>query len=73
MAELARQVFGTMTQGRSLQLQGHLGTGSFMIAFAVVGCGLAYQLLITKFMLRSQAEVHQEVRKEKTQTSACQM
>lgn len=53
-----------MTQGRSPQLQGHVGVASFMITFAFIGCVSAYQLWIAKFVLCGQTKVHQEVRKE---------
>lgn len=56
--------YGTMTQGRSPQLQGYLGVPSFIIMFAFIICGLAYQLWIAKFMLCGQTKLHQEVRKE---------
>lgn len=53
-----------MTQGRSPQLQGHLGVSSFTIVFAFIRCVLTYQLWIAKFTVCGQPEVRQEVRKE---------
>lgn len=53
-----------MTRGRSPQSQGHLGVASFTITLAFIGCVLAYQLWITKFMFCGQPEAHQEVEKE---------